>query len=39
MTKYCMRKAFKFIADKTRKDKLHTRDLDNCMKQYFSETP
>jgi hypothetical protein len=35
MTKYCMRKAFKFIADRTRKDKAHTRDLDNCMKQYF----
>lgn len=38
MTKYCMRKAFKFIADKTRKDKAYTRDLDNCMKQYFSES-
>jgi len=35
MTKYCMRKAFKFIAERTRKDKAHTRDLDNCMKQYF----
>jgi hypothetical protein len=35
MTKYCMRKAFKFIADRTRKDRAHSRDLDNCMKQYF----
>lgn len=34
MTKYCMRKAFKFIAEQTRKGKTHTRDLDNFMKQY-----
>lgn len=37
MTKYCMRKAFKFIADKkTKKNKSYNRDLDNFMKQYFS---
>ena len=37
MTKYCMRKAFKFVADKTKKSKSYNRDLDNCMKQYFSK--
>lgn len=35
MTKYCMRKAFKFVADRSRKDRTHSRDLDNCMRQYF----
>lgn len=30
-----MRKAFKFIADLSRKDRGQSRDLDNCMKQYF----
>ena len=36
MTKYCMRKVFKFIADKMRKDRTHNRDVDSCMKIYFS---
>lgn len=35
MTKYCMRKAFKFIADKMKKDRTHNREVDSCMKQYF----
>lgn len=35
MTKYCMRKAFKFVADRSRRDRTHSRDLDNCMRQYF----
>jgi hypothetical protein len=37
MTKYCMRKAFKFIAEHSRKDRPHSRDTDNCMRQYFEE--
>ncbi len=37
MTKYCMRKAFKFIADRMRRDRTHNRDVDSCMKQYFSK--
>ena len=37
MTKYCMRKVFKFIADKMRKDRTHNRDVDSCMKLYFSK--
>jgi hypothetical protein len=37
MTKYCMRKAFKFIAEHARKDRPHSRDLDNCMRQYFED--
>jgi len=32
-----MRKAFKFIADKMKKDKAHSRDVDGCMKLYFSK--
>lgn len=35
MVKYCMRKAFKFIIDKGKKDKKNTKDIDNCMKKYF----
>lgn len=37
MTKYCMRKVFKFIADKMKKDRTHNRDVDSCMKMYFSK--
>lgn len=37
MTKYCMRKAFKFVADRMKRDRTHNRDVDNCMKQYFSK--
>jgi hypothetical protein len=37
MTKYCMRKAFKFIADKMKRDRTHNRDVDSCMKIYFSK--
>lgn len=36
MVKYCMRKAFKFIADKMKKNRTHNRDIDSCMKMYFS---
>ena len=32
-----MRKAFKFIADRMRRDRTHNRDVDTCMKQYFSK--
>ena len=38
MTKYCMRRAFKFIADKMKKDRSHNRDIDTCMKMYFSRS-
>lgn len=38
MVKYCMRKAFKFIADKMKKDRTHNRDIDSCMKIYFSKS-
>ena len=38
MTKYCMRKVFKFIADGMQKDRTHNRDVDSCMKSYFSRT-
>lgn len=38
MTKYCMRKVFKFIADKMKKDRTHNRDVDSCMKLYFSKS-
>lgn len=37
MTKYCMRKVFKFIADHMRKDRTHNRDVDSCMKLYFAK--
>lgn len=37
MTKYCMRRAFKFIADKMKRDRSHNRDIDTCMKIYFSK--
>lgn len=37
MVKYCMRKAFKHIADKMKKDRTHNRDIDSCMKIYFSK--
>jgi hypothetical protein len=33
-----MRKAFKFIADRMRCDRTHNRDVDSCMKLYFSKT-
>ena len=38
MIKYCMRKAFKFIIDKGKKDKKNTKDIDNCMKKYFESS-
>lgn len=38
MTKYCMRKAFKFVIDKEKKDKKNSKDIDNCMKRYFETT-
>lgn len=38
MVKYCMRKAFKYIADKMKKNRSHNRDIDSCMKIYFSKT-
>lgn len=38
MVKYCMRKAFKFIIDKGKKDKKNTKDIDNCMKKYFENS-
>lgn len=34
MTKYCLRKAFKFIASKRSSP---ARDLDHCMRQYFED--
>ena len=37
MVKYCMRKAFKYIADKMKKDRTHNRDIDSCMKNYFNK--
>ena len=37
MTKYCMRKAFKFVADHMKKNRTHNRDVDTCMKLYFSQ--
>jgi len=37
MVKYCMRKAFKYIADKMKKNRTHNRDIDSCMKMYFSK--
>jgi len=37
MVKYCMRKAFKFVADKMKKDRTQTRDIDSCMRTYFSK--
>ena len=38
MTKYCMRKAFKFIIDKERQEKKNSKDTDNFMKQYFENS-
>lgn len=38
MTKYCMRKVFKFIADRMKRDRTHNRDVDSCMKLYFAKT-
>lgn len=38
MTKYCMRRAFKFVADKMKRDRSHNRDIDTCMKMYFSKS-
>ena len=40
MTKYCMRKAFKFIADRNKPEKYQDeqslgRDMDNYLKNYF----
>jgi hypothetical protein len=35
MTKYCMRKAFKFIAEGMREGALG-RDVDSCMRLYFA---
>ncbi len=37
MVKYCMRKAFKFIADKMKINRANNRDIDSCMKFYFSK--
>ncbi len=37
MVKYCMRKAFKYIADKMKKNRTHNRDIDSCMRIYFSK--
>jgi hypothetical protein len=36
MTKYCMRKAFKFVGDRGKKDR-HGRDIDVSILQYFSQ--
>jgi hypothetical protein len=33
-----MRRAFKFIADKMKRDRSHNRDIDSCMKIYFSKS-
>ena len=35
MTKYCMRKAFKFITDHNKNEKSPSRNIENCMKKYF----
>jgi len=37
MTKYCMRKAFKFVSDRSKKDRSNNRDLDYSMREYFSQ--
>lgn len=37
MTKYCMRKAFKFVSDRSKKDRSNNRDLDYSMRQYFEQ--
>lgn len=37
MVKYCMRKSFKYVADKMKQNRTHNRDIDSCMKMYFSK--
>ena len=37
MTKYCMRKAFKYIADVTRRDRPHSRDLETYMTEFLGD--
>ena len=38
ITKYCMRKAFKFIMDKEKKEKKSSKDTDDFMKKYFESS-
>ena len=38
ITKYCMRKAFKFIMDKEKKEKRSSKDTDDFMKKYFESS-
>lgn len=38
MTKYCMRKAFKFITDHSKTERTHSKNIDSFMKKYFEAT-